>query len=81
MGWNSLLLMGLALPIAEEFLIQQTSIAPLPWLASGPIYSRAWGVNWLDFLFMLGWQSVSVVLVPIQLIELILPERRTEPWL
>ena len=81
LGWNSVLLMGLALSIAEEFLIQQTSIAPLPWLASGPIYSRAWGVNWLYFLFMLGYESVWVGLVPIQLVELIFPERRTEPWL
>jgi hypothetical protein len=29
LGWWSLLLFGLALAIAEEFLIQQTSVAPL----------------------------------------------------
>jgi hypothetical protein len=80
-GWNGLLLMGLALSIAEEFVIQQTSIAPLPWLGPGPIYSRALGVNWLYFLFMLGYESVWVVLVPIQLTEFIFHERRTEPWL
>ena len=30
-GWNSILLLGLGLSIAEEFVIQQTSLAPLPW--------------------------------------------------
>jgi hypothetical protein len=80
LGWNSLLLMGLALSIAEEFLIQQTSLAPLPWL-SGPVYGRALGVNWLYLLFMLGYESVWVVLVPVQLTELIFPKRRTGPWL
>jgi hypothetical protein len=81
LGWTSLLLMGLALALAEEFIIQQTSIAPLPWLGFGPIWGRAWGVNWLYLLFMLGYESVWVVLVPIQLTELIFHERRAEPWL
>ena len=30
-GWPGLLLLGLGLSIAEEFVIQQTSLAPLPW--------------------------------------------------
>src|ERR1700755_3207753 len=30
-GWPSLLSLGLALSVAEEFIIQQTSLAPLPW--------------------------------------------------
>jgi hypothetical protein len=81
LGGSSLLLMGLALSVAEEFIIQQTSLAPLPWLRSAPIYGRAWGVNWLYFLFMLGYESVWVVLVPVQLTELIFREERREPWL
>lgn len=81
LSWPSLLLMGLALSVAEEFLIQQTSLAPLPWLGSRPIYGRAWGVNWLYFVFMLGYESVWVVLVPIQLTELLFREWRGEPWL
>jgi hypothetical protein len=81
LGWSSLLLMGLALSIAEEFIIQQTSIAPLPWLKTDSIYGRALGVNWLYFLFMLGYESVWVVLVPIQVTELIFHKRRTEAWL
>jgi len=78
--WTSMLLMGLGLSIAEEFVIQQTSLAPLPWL-SGHIYGRALGVNWLYFLFMLGYESVWVVLVPVHLTEMIFWQRREKPWL
>ncbi|MGH9617225.1 MAG: hypothetical protein ACRD28_10835 [Acidobacteriaceae bacterium] len=81
LGWPSLLLMGLALSIAEEFLIQQTSLAPLPWLHSIHTYGRALGVNWLYFLFMLGYESVWVVLVPVSLTEFIFHKRREDPWL
>jgi hypothetical protein len=80
-GWSSVLLMGLGLSVAEEFVIQQTSIAPLPWLATAAVYGRLWGVNWVYFLFMLGYESVWVVLVPTLLVRLIFPQRRDEPWL
>jgi hypothetical protein len=80
-GWTSMLLLGLALSVAEEFIVQQTSLAPLPWLGSAPIYGRLWGVNWIYFLFMLGYESVWVVLVPVHVTELIFPQRREEPWL
>jgi hypothetical protein len=80
-GGTSMLLLGLGLSIAEEFIIQQTSLAPLPWLGSTPVYSRQWGVNWLFFLFMLGYESVLVVLVPVRLTELIFSEQRNERWL
>lgn len=77
---TAMLLMGFVLSLAEEFLIQQTSLAPLPWLKA-PIYGRAFGVNWIFLLFMLVYESVWVVLVPVQLVELIYPERRSQPWL
>ena len=80
-GGTSMLMLGLALSIAEEFIIQQTSLAPLPWLGSAAVYSRQWGVNWLYFLFMLGYESVLVVLVPVQITELIFHERRKDQWL
>jgi hypothetical protein len=38
-GWFSMLLMGLCLSIAEETIIQQTSLAPLPWLGNHPVYA------------------------------------------
>ena len=80
-GWPSMLLLGFGLSVAEEFIIQQTSLAPLPWAAAAPTYGRVWGVNWPYFLFMLGYEAVWIVLVPIQLTELLFPGRRHEPWL
>jgi hypothetical protein len=80
-GWTSILLLGLALSVAEEFVIQQTSLAPLPWAAATSGYGRLWGVNWVYFLFMLGYESVWIALVPIQLTELVFPERRNGRWM
>jgi len=79
-GSTNLLLLGLGLSVAEEFIMQHTSLAPLPWVTS-PAYGRASGVNWIFFLFMLVYESVMVVLVPVQLTELIFPNRRNQPWL
>jgi hypothetical protein len=80
-GWTSTLLLGFGLSIAEEFIIQQTSIAPLPWLGNASAYGRVWGVNWPYFLFMLGYEAIWIVLVPVQMTELIFPERRHKAWL
>jgi hypothetical protein len=82
-GWTSILVLGLGLSIAAEVLILQTSVAPLPWLttASIPVYDRIWGVNWFWFFFMLGYEAVWIVLVPILITELIFPAQRHEAWL
>jgi hypothetical protein len=80
-GGTSLLLLGLALSIAEEFLIQQTSIAPLPFPGVHAEYGRVSGINLVYFLFMLGFESVWVVVVPVQVTEFIFPARRELPWL
>ncbi|HEX3739414.1 MAG TPA: hypothetical protein VHV29_06780 [Terriglobales bacterium] len=80
-GGISLLLMGLALSVAEEFIIQQTSLAPLPFPGSHPDYGRMWGVNLVYLLFMLGYESVWVVLVPVQLTELFFPRQAAHSWL
>jgi len=80
-GSVSLLFLGLALSIAEEFIIQQTSLAPMPFPGSHPEYGRIGGVNLVYFLFMLGYESVWVVLVPVQLTELFFPRRAAQPWL
>jgi hypothetical protein len=76
-----MLLLGLGLSIAEEFVIQQTSLAPLPFPGALAHYGRAWGVNWIYFLFMLGYESVWVVLVPVQITELLFRSGRYAPWL
>ena len=80
-GILTMVLLGLTLAIAEEFLIQQTSLAPLPWLTTDVIYGRLWGVNWVYLLSMLGYEAVWIVLVPVLVVELIFPARRDEPWL
>ena len=80
-GWTSTLLLGLGIAVAEEFVIQQTSLAPLPFPGALAHYGRAWGVNWIYFLFMLGYESVWVVLVPVQVTELLFPSRSDAPWL
>ena len=80
-GGISLLLLGFALSVAEEFVIQQTSLAPLPFPGANASYGRFFGVNWVYFLFMLGYESVWVVLVPVQVTELLFPARRGQPWL
>ncbi len=79
-GWPSMLCLGLALAVAEEWVIQQTSIAPLVGLAK-LAYGRVWGVNWVYFLWALGYESVWVVLVPVQLTELLYPAQRNKLWL
>lgn len=80
-GGVSLLILGLALSIAEEFIIQQTSIAPLPFPGSHPDYARLWGVNLVYLLFMLGYESVWVVVIPVQVTELFFPRHSGLSWL
>jgi len=80
-GGVSLLTLGLALSVAEEFVIQQTSIAPLPFPGAHADYGRIWGINLVYLLFMLAYESVWVVLVPVSVTELIFPDRRELPWL
>lgn len=80
-GGVSLLMLGLALSVAEEFIIQQTSLAPLPFPGCNAEYGRIWGVNIVYLLFMLGFESVWVVLVPVQVTELFFPRFADRPWL
>jgi hypothetical protein len=77
----SVLLLGLALAVAEECVIQQTSLAPLVGARPDHIYGRAIGVNWVYFLWALVYESVWVVVIPIELAELIFADRRDQPWL
>lgn len=81
LGWRNMLLLALALSIAEECLIQQTSLAPLVVQIKGHGYARAFGVNYLYLLWALGYESVFVVFAPVYLTELIFPKRRGDLWL
>jgi hypothetical protein len=81
LGWLNLLLMALSLSIAEEFLIQQTSLAPMVLQLKGIAYARAFGMNYVYLLWALIYESVFVVFLPIYLTELIFPDRREELWI
>jgi len=78
-GWASMILLGLALAVAEECVIQQTSLAPL--VGVKHVYGRFFGVNWIYLLGLLVYECVWVVLVPVELTELLFPARRHQPWL
>jgi hypothetical protein len=80
-SWLSILLLGVALAVAEECVIQQTSLAPLVGVDPQHVYGRAGGVNWVYLLWALGYESIWAVVLPIQFTELLFPARRDEPWL
>src|SRR5262245_3423202 len=81
-GYGAILLLGLAFAVAEECVILQTGLAPL-FVALDPqhIYGRSLGVNWVYLLSQLGYESIWAIVIPIQLTELLFPQRRSEPWL
>jgi hypothetical protein len=82
LGWLNMLLLAFALSIAEEFLIQQTSVAPMVLqIFPGEPFARAWGVNYVYFLWALFYEAVFVVIIPIVITELIFSSRRKDPWL
>jgi hypothetical protein len=80
-GWPSLISLGLALGVAEECVIQQTSFSPIVGLDPLHIYGRVFGVNWVWFFALIIFECVWIVLVPVQLVELLFPARRNHPWL
>jgi hypothetical protein len=81
LGWKNMLLLALALAVAEEFVIQQSSLAPMVLqIVKGPPYARAFDVNWIYFLWALGYESIFVVFLPVTLAELIFRKRRETAW-
>ncbi len=80
-GWLSMLLLAIALAIAEEWLIQQTSIAPMVIKLKGETYARSGGVNYVYFLWALIYEPVFVVFLSVYLVELIYPSRKNNVWI
>jgi len=77
-GWRAILLLGIALAVAEECVIQQTSLAPLVGVNPDEVYGRAFGVNWVYFLWALGYESIwAVVLLVCLARRLQRPQGRT----
>jgi len=82
LGWLNMFLMACALSIAEEFVIQQTSIAPMIiQITPGAPFARAFGVNYEYFLWAVFYEAVLVVMVPVMVTELIFKDRRENTWL
>jgi hypothetical protein len=81
LGWKGMIFLALVLSIAEEFLIQQTSVAPLVIRLKGVTYARWMDINYVYLLWALIYESVSVVIVPVFLAELIFPNRKKDIWI
>jgi hypothetical protein len=81
LGWLGMLFLAISLAIAEEFIIQQTSVAPMVIRLKGLTYARAFGINYVYLLWALIYEPVFVVFLPIYLVELIFPDRRERPWI
>lgn len=81
LGWGGLILLGLAIAMAEEFVIQQTSFAPLVIKLKGVEWARAGGINYVYALWALAYEAVWVVLMPTLVAEMVFPDRRNETWL
>jgi hypothetical protein len=82
-GWVSILLLGIAFAVFEEFLVVQTSVSPALFvgLSSPGIYGRLFGVNWVYFLWAIGYESVWAIVLPVYLTELVFRNRREDQWL
>jgi len=81
LGWGSLILFGLIIAMAEEFVIQQTSLAPLVIKLKGVEWARAGGINYVYALWALVYEAVWVVLMPTLVAEMVFPHRKAETWL
>ncbi len=81
LGFRSIVLFGLAFALTTEFLIVQTSLAPLGSLVPYPDYGRAMGVNWPFLVWALGYETLWGIAMPIALTELAFPLHRTSAWL
>ena len=80
-GWGTILLLGVAFAVLEEFVILQTSLTPQFFPAGTDSFGWAFGVQWSYFVAMLGYESVYAIVLPIALTEILFPARRDEPWL
>src|SRR5262249_47065194 len=81
LGWPAILILGVALAVAEEYVFLQTSLLPLIGVDPDRVYGRAFGVNWPYLLWALGYESLWAVALPIRLVEWMYPDRHDRPWM
>lgn len=80
-GWPAIIVLGLAIALAEECLFVQTSFFPLLGVDPQHAYGRIAGVNWTYLLWALGYETVWAFVIPIFLVESLFPAARDKPWL
>ena len=80
-GWKAILFLGIAFAIAEECVILQTSVSPILF-GGDPVHIYSWwlDVNWVYLLWAVVYESIWAIVLPIQLVELIFPDQRDNPW-
>jgi len=81
LGWLNMLFLALALSITVEFLIQQTSIAPIFLQVKDVNFGRVLGVNYVYLIWALIYESVFLVFLPIYLTEMIFPNQKEDLWI
>lgn len=82
-GWPTMILLAVAYGVIEEGLVIQTLFNPSYF--DRDLLSAAWvptlGIGAWWTLFVLALHTVWSISVPIALIETLVPDRRTTPWL
>ena len=80
-GWPTVIMLGAAYGIAEEGLIVASFSNP-GWMDLGNLawYGRWLGVNWVWAVFLTIYHTLVSISVPILLVELLFPARRSRPW-
>jgi hypothetical protein len=79
-GWDRIVWLAAAYALVEEGLVMQTFFSPDLFNAS-TFGGRAMGVNWLWVEALIGYHIAWSISIPIAIVEICFPERRTEPWL
>ena len=79
-GWDRVAWLAAAYALVEEGLVMQTFFSTDLFDAS-TYGGRALGVNWVWVEALIGYHIVWSIVIPIVLVEICFPERRTEPWL
>lgn len=81
-GWPTLLVLGAAYGIIEEGLMVKSFFDP-NWIDLDILgtYGRWGGVNWVWSLELTIYHAVFSIAIPVLLVSLIYPSRRTEAWI
>lgn len=81
-GVGSLLLLGAAYGVIEEGLMVTSFFSPY-WVDLGPmaVYGRWIDVNWVWAEMLTIYHAVYSITIPVLLVELAYPERRSERWI